>query len=67
MHVASTATFQPAPYMVVKAFASNRSHVIAGLGKYWAAQANRLVPREVSASLTGDLMKSRALPAGTAR
>jgi uncharacterized protein len=51
----------------LKAFASNRSHVIAGLGNSWAAQANRLVPREVSASLTGTLMKPKALPAGSAR
>jgi short-subunit dehydrogenase len=51
----------------LKAYALNRSHVIAGLGNYWTAQANRFVSRELSARLTGNLMQPRALPAGVAR
>jgi short-subunit dehydrogenase len=45
----------------MKAFSSNRSHVIAGLGNYWAAQTNRLVSRQISARLTFALMKPRSL------
>jgi short-subunit dehydrogenase len=54
----------------MKAFASNRSHVITGLGNYWTAQANRLVTREATARLTANLMKPRtpaALPAPSSR
>lgn len=47
----------------MKAFASNRSHVIAGLGNYWTAQASRFVSRELTVRLTANLMKPRSSPA----
>lgn len=53
--------------VAMTALASNRSHIIAGLGNYWTAQANRFVSREFSARLTRTLMKPRALPAGGVR
>ncbi len=43
----------------LKAFASNRSHVVAGLGNYWAAQTARLVTRQAAARITGGLMKPK--------
>jgi uncharacterized protein len=49
--------------VAMKAFASNRSHVIAGLGNYWAAQANRVVTRALSVAITQGLMKPRELAA----
>lgn len=66
----SRATPESVVDAAMKAFASNRSHVIAGLGNYWTAQANRFVSREVSARLTANLMKPRspaALAEGSSR
>ncbi len=54
----------------MKALAARRSHVIAGLGNYWTAQAARFVSRQAAARLTANLMKPRqapALPASGAR
>lgn len=66
----SRATPESVVEVAMKSFASNRSHVIAGLGNYWTAQANRFVSRELSARLTANLMKPRstpALPEGSSR
>jgi hypothetical protein len=47
----------------MKALTARRSHVVAGLGNYWTAQAARFVPRQTVARLTANLMKPRAPPA----
>ncbi len=45
--------------LALRAFQSNRSHVISGLGNYWSAQAIRLAPRATTARLVGNLMRPR--------
>jgi short-subunit dehydrogenase len=53
--------------VALKALGKNRSHVIAGLGNYWLAQSARFVSRQLTASISLNVMKKQSSTAAAPR